>query len=82
MATEKQFEVLQAFYDAETDRMPAPTYRGLCQRFGWKSSGTARDHIRALVRQGLLERLDSLSTSVWRLTPLGVRAAKRKSTQK
>ena len=82
MATAKQFEVLGAFYDAENAREPAPTYRKLCARFGWRSTGTARDYIQALSRQGLLEHVPGVSTSVWRLTPLGVRAAKRKIGQK
>jgi repressor LexA len=32
-----------------------PTYRDLCQEFGWSSTGTARDHLRALARKGCLE---------------------------
>ena len=32
-----------------------PTYRDLCQEFGWSSTGTARDHLRALARKGYLE---------------------------
>ena len=31
---------------------PPPTYRELCAEFGWKSTGTVRDHLRALVRKG------------------------------
>jgi repressor LexA len=33
---------------------PAPTYRELCAEFGWASTGTVRDHLRALVRKGYL----------------------------
>ena len=32
-----------------------PTYRDLCAEFGWASTGTARDHLRALARKGHLE---------------------------
>lgn len=32
-----------------------PTYRELCNEFGWKSTGTARDHLRALARKGYIE---------------------------
>jgi repressor LexA len=34
---------------------PAPTYRELCAEFGWASTGTIRDHLRALVRKGHVE---------------------------
>jgi repressor LexA len=33
---------------------PAPTYRDLCAEFGWASTGTVRDHLRALARKGYL----------------------------
>jgi repressor LexA len=32
-----------------------PTYRELCEEFGWRSTGTVRDHLRALARKGFLE---------------------------
>lgn len=32
----------------------APTYRDLCSEFGWASTGTARDHLQALARKGVL----------------------------
>lgn len=34
---------------------PAPSYRELCAEFGWASTGTARDHLRALAKKGYLE---------------------------
>lgn len=34
---------------------PVPTYRELCAEFGWRSTGSARDHLKALVRKGYLE---------------------------
>jgi repressor LexA len=34
---------------------PVPTYRELCAEFGWGSTGTARDHVRALERKGYVE---------------------------
>lgn len=34
---------------------PPPTYRELCAEFGWRSTGTVRDHLRALARKGFVE---------------------------
>jgi repressor LexA len=34
---------------------PPPTYRELCAEFGWRSTATARDHLRALVRKGFIK---------------------------
>ena len=64
--------MLSAFYSAERKRLPAPTYRDLAKRFDWNSLSTARDHIRALVRQGLLERVSIETQSrPWRLSDAG-----------
>ncbi|MBO75999.1 MAG: hypothetical protein CME17_01100 [Gemmatimonadetes bacterium] len=74
MATERQYEVLSAFFSAEQSRLPAPTYRDLATRFDWSSLSTARDHIRALVRQGLLERVsDTTQSRPWRLSDAGTK---------
>jgi repressor LexA len=54
--TKPQRLVLEAFRRRAHNGMPAPTYRELCAEFGWRSTGTARDHIRALARKGLLDR--------------------------
>ena len=34
---------------------PPPSYRELCAEFGWRSTGTARDHLKALERKGYVE---------------------------
>ncbi len=34
---------------------PPPTYRELCREFGWRSTGTIRDHLRALARKGFVQ---------------------------
>ncbi len=34
---------------------PPPTYRELCAEFGWRSTGTVRDHLRALARKGFVQ---------------------------
>lgn len=74
MATERQYEVLSAFFSAEKSRLPAPTYRDLAKKFDWNSLSTARDHIRALARQGLLERVsDDSQSRPWRLSEAGTK---------
>ena len=35
--------------------MAPPTYRELCENFGWRSTGTARDHLKALIRKEVIE---------------------------
>src|ERR1700692_323370 len=52
--TDRQRRVVEAFRSRAADGAPPPTYRELCREFGWGSTGTARDHIRALVRKGVL----------------------------
>lgn len=53
--TSAQRKVLERFEEHARSGKPPPTLRELCQAFGWRSTGTARDHIRALVRKGLLK---------------------------
>lgn len=50
-----QREVLESFRRRADVGDAPPTYRDLCQEFGWSSTGTARDHLRALARKGYLE---------------------------
>jgi repressor LexA len=50
-----QAKVLAAIRDRLDRGESAPTYRDLCAQFGWSSTGTARDHLRALERKGHLE---------------------------
>lgn len=50
-----QRKVLDSFERRARQGLPPPTLRELCKEFGWRSTGTARDHIRALFRKGLLE---------------------------
>lgn len=54
--TEAQQRVVDAFRDVAASGEPPPTLRELCGRFGWASTGTARDHLRALVRKNVLRR--------------------------
>jgi repressor LexA len=52
---------VEAFRQRVADGEPPPTHRELCRQFGWKSTGTARDHIRALVQKGILSPADRRS---------------------
>jgi repressor LexA len=54
LLTEMQRAVVAAFRERTRHGQPPPTYRDLCNRFGWSSSATARDHLRSLVRKGVL----------------------------
>lgn len=56
--TVQQVRILDAFRTRFREGLPPPTYRELCADFGWRSTGTARDHIKALVRKGLLDSAD------------------------
>src|ERR1700682_2274994 len=50
-----QRRVLEALRRRADRGESAPTYRELCAEFKWASTGTVRDHLRALVRKGYLE---------------------------
>lgn len=50
-----QRKVLESFRRRADLGDAPPTYRDLCREFGWASTGTARDHLRALARKGFLE---------------------------
>lgn len=53
--TRLQGEILGAIRRrAERGEAP-PTYRDLCAEFDWASTGTARDHLKALAKKGYLE---------------------------
>src|SRR5512136_2637667 len=62
--TEQQSRVVEAFRRAADDGLPPPTYRELCRQFGWASTGTARDHIRALIRKGVLRSAEGRARGV------------------
>lgn len=59
--TDQQRRIVEAFRQRVAEGAPPPTHRELCRQFGWKSTGTARDHIRALVRKGILSAADRRS---------------------
>lgn len=63
--TDNQRRVLEVFRMRADVGLPPPTYRELCQVFGWGSTGTARDHIRALVQKGWLHPAGGRSRGVY-----------------
>ena len=53
--TRTQARVLTAVQNRVDAGEPPPSYRDLCAEFGWSSTGTVRDHLRALERKGYLQ---------------------------
>lgn len=53
--TAAQGRVLAAIETRLEHGEPPPTYRDLCRELGWSSTGTVRDHLRALADQGFVE---------------------------
>lgn len=49
-----QQNVLEMIRDRHLRGEPPPTYREVCSFFGWASTATARDHLRALTRKGYI----------------------------
>lgn len=54
--TPPQTRILRLLRERELAGRLPPTYRELALELGWRAPGTARDHVRALVRKGLLSR--------------------------
>jgi repressor LexA len=50
-----QERILAAIRGEVTRGRSAPSYRSLCTEFGWRSTGTVRDHLRALARKGYVD---------------------------
>lgn len=59
-----QREVLESLRRHADLGAAPPTYRDLCREFGWASTGTARDHLRALARKGYIELSGGLARLV------------------
>lgn len=68
--TDRQRSIVEAFHRRAADGSAPPTLRELCKEFGWRSTGTARDHIKALVNKGLLTPAAKRSRSVRLANPL------------
>lgn len=69
--TLRQLEVLHAIEEGWVRRAPV-TIRELCTRFGIRSTNGINDHLKFLVRKGLLERAPMKSRSL-RVTALGLK---------
>src|SRR3990172_1171167 len=54
--TARKERALQSLAGGAETGQPPPTLREICAHFGWASSATARDHLRALVRKGALAK--------------------------
>lgn len=50
-----QARVLAAIRRRAESGEPPPSYRDLCAEFRWASTGTVRDHLKALARKGCIE---------------------------
>jgi repressor LexA len=53
--TEIQASLLSAIERRLERGESVPTYRELCKQFGWSSTATVRDHLRALARKGYID---------------------------
>jgi repressor LexA len=62
--TQMQEKVLEAIRRRLDLGESPPTYRELCAEFGWASTGTARDHLRALARKGLIDLAEGQARQV------------------
>jgi repressor LexA len=56
--TKTQQKVVDYFQERARAGEGPPTYRELCRHFGWRSTATARDHLKPLVEKGALLRGD------------------------
>lgn len=53
--TATQQRLLQLLQRRVEGGEPPPTYREICVEFGWASTGTVRDHLKALARKGYVQ---------------------------
>lgn len=68
--TEAQRAVLRYLEERSEDGQPPPTYRDICDRFGYRSPKAAADHVMALERKGYIVRDPKCAR--------GIRLAKRR----
>jgi repressor LexA len=61
--TQAQQRVVDVFAAASRAGLPPPTVREICARLGFRSTGTGRDHLAALVRRGVLQQNPGKSRS-------------------
>ncbi len=62
--TEKQKAVLKFIYERIRFKQLAPTIREIGEHFGFSSTGTVRDHLRALVQKGYIRIHEGKSRAI------------------
>lgn len=62
--TEKQRSVLKFIYERIRQHQSAPTIREIGEKFGFSSTGTVRDHLRALVTKGYIRVQEGKSRAI------------------
>jgi repressor LexA len=62
--TDKQRDVLKFIYEEIRSHQLAPTIREIGEKFGFSSTGTVRDHLRALVNKGYIRIHEGKSRAI------------------
>ena len=62
--TDKQKQVLKFIYQSIRSASRPPTIREIAAHFGFSSTGTVRDHLRALVNKGFIRISDNKSRAI------------------
>jgi len=62
--TEKQKKVLKFIYDSIKGNSLPPTIREIAKHFGFSSTGTVRDHLKALVKKGYIKISSNKSRAI------------------
>jgi repressor LexA len=62
--TDKQKDVLKFIYEQIRFQQLAPTIREIGEHFGFSSTGTVRDHLRALVQKGYIRIQEGKSRAI------------------
>jgi len=69
-ATKRQRQVLDFVQRYQQVGQPSPTVREIAAHFGFRSPRAAQDHLAALERKGLLDRMPGKARSLRAVTPL------------
>ncbi|MEI8010902.1 MAG: transcriptional repressor LexA [Candidatus Omnitrophota bacterium] len=62
--TDRQRSVLKFIYTSIRQNQSAPTIREIGEKFGFSSTGTVRDHLRALVNKGYIRLKEGKSRAI------------------
>jgi len=62
--TKKQKDVLKFIYDSIKNENLPPTIREIAHNFGFKSTGTVRDYLKALVKKGFIKISEKKSRAI------------------